>query len=69
MNMLEAIKTPPAGGDHNNGFASLGMGLARTVVATLCVLLRNYIRLYVTHNFEWDDALIVLAWVKRPVST
>ena len=45
----------------------IAMAITLSTIAALSVLLRCWIRLYLTHNYGWDDALIVVALVGAQV--
>lgn len=46
---------------ENNGPAILGVAIATTIVAVLCVSLRLYVRTQIIRSFWWDDGLILVA--------
>lgn len=50
---------------ENYGPATLGVCISTVIVAVLCVFLRLYIRIRMTHSFWWDDGFIVAAGVGR----
>lgn len=52
--------------DEDNGPAILGVAIATTVVAALCVFLRLYIRIWLISSFSWDDGLMAVALVRQP---
>lgn len=54
-----------SGSHENNGPAILGVAIATTIAALLCVLLRLSIRVRITRSFWWDDGLIVVALVRK----
>lgn len=47
----------------NHGPAILAVCLSSIIMASLCVFLRLYIRVRLTHSFWWDDGLIVASLV------
>ena len=42
----------------------IAITITLTTIAALSVLLRCWIRLYITHNYGWDDGLTVVALVR-----
>ena len=50
---------------ENYGPTILGVAIATTIVAVLCVLLRLYIRIRIIRGFWWDDGIIVVALVRK----
>lgn len=50
---------------ENNGPAILGVAIATTIVAVLCVFLRLYVRTQIIRSLWWDDGLIVVALVRK----
>ena len=59
--MSEAMPVPSTGSSFEPGV--IAMTITLSTVAALSVLLRCWIRLHITHNYGWDDALIVVALV------
>lgn len=54
-----------SGSHEDNGPIILGVAIATTIAAVLCVFLRLYIRTRIIRNFWWDDGLIVVALVRK----
>ena len=52
-------------GDRNLGPVLLGVNWAVFGPSTVIVGLRVVTRLWITHNFGWDDATILLAQVRK----
>jgi len=60
--MAGATPAPPDG-DRDHGPAISVPTVVLLVIATICVFTRSYVRVYMTHNFGWDDAFIILTLV------
>ena len=56
----------PSVGDRNLGPMLIGANWAIFGPATILVCLRLITRLYITHNFGWDDAVIAITQVRIP---
>ena len=50
--------------NEDHGPAILGVCVSTIVLAVVCVCLRMYIRIRLTHNFWWDDGFIIAAVVR-----
>lgn len=55
----------PSSGDDNLGPMLIGVNWAVFGPSTIIVGLRLLTRIWITHNFGWDDAMILFAQVKR----
>lgn len=53
------------GSHENNGPAILGVAIATTITAVLCVFLRIYVRTRIITSLWWDDGFIVFASVRK----
>ena len=63
--MSDKSETIPSSGDTNLGPVILGVNLAVFSSSTILVCLRVTTRIWITHNFGWDDAVIILAQVRE----
>ena len=63
--MSDKSETIPSSGDTNLGPVILGVNLAVFSSSTILVCLRVITRIWITHNFGWDDAVIILAQVRE----
>ena len=66
--MSDSAETIPSSGDTNFGPVLIGVNWAVFGPSTLLVGLRLVTRVWITHNFGWDDAVILLAQVGRQIS-
>jgi len=62
---MEKSETIPSSGDRNLGPLILGLNWAIFSPSTILVCLRLITRIWITHNFGWDDATILLAQVSE----
>ena len=62
--MSDKSETIPSSGDTNFGPVLIGVNWAVFSPSTILVFLRVITRIWITHNFGWDDAVIVLAQVR-----
>lgn len=62
--MSDKSETIPSSGDTNLGPVLIGVNWAVFSPSTILVCLRVITRIWITHNFGWDDAVIVLAQVR-----
>lgn len=63
--MSDKSETIPSSGDTNLGRVILGVNWAVFSPSTILVCLRVITRIWITHNFGWDDAVIILAQVRE----
>ena len=63
--MSDKSETIPSFGDTNLGPVILGVNCAVFSSSTILVWLRVITRVWITHNFGWDDAVIILAQVRE----
>lgn len=63
--MSDKSETIPSSGDTNLGPVILGVNWAVFSPSTILVCLRVITRIWITHNFGWDDAVIILAQVRE----
>ena len=61
--MSDKLEIIASTGDRNLGPVLLGINWAVFSPSTIIVCLRVITRIWITHNFGWDDAIIVLAQV------
>ena len=66
---MDNAEVIPSTGDRNLGPMLLGVNWAVFGPATILVCLRLITRIWITHNFGWDDAVIGLTQVSAPVCT
>ena len=60
---MDKAEIIPSSGDDNLGPMLIGVNWAIFGPATILVCLRLFTRLYITHNFGWDDAVIAVTQV------
>lgn len=63
--MSDKSETISSSGDTNLGPVILGVNWAVFSPSTILVCLRVITRIWITHNFGWDDAVIILAQVRE----
>ena len=61
--MSDKSETISSSGDTNLGPVIIGVNWAVFSPSTTLVCLRVITRIWITHNFGWDDAVIILAQV------
>ena len=59
MGEIKEIHTPPADGDFSRGPTILAIAVISMAIAFVSVCIRLFIRIRMTKNLWWDDALIV----------
>ena len=62
---MEKTETIPSSGDRNLGPFLIGLNWAVFGPSTIIVCLRLVTRIWITHNFGWDDATIAIGQVSR----
>lgn len=62
---MDKAEIIPSSGDRNLGPMLIGVNWAVFGPATILVCLRLITRIWITHNFGWDDAVIALTQVRR----
>ena len=60
---MESSEIIPSQGDRNLGSLLIGLNWAVFGSSTIIVCLRLITRVWITHNFGWDDAVMLLAQV------
>ena len=60
---MSQLSAPPLGERQNKGPAFLAVALVFTILASIFVFLRVYVRVWVKPAFGWDDGLIIFATV------
>lgn len=60
---MDKAEIIPSTGDRNLGPMLIGVNWAIFAPATILVCLRLITRIWITHNFGWDDAVIALTQV------
>ena len=60
---MSQLLAPPPGGRQNKGPAFLAVALLFTILASIVVFLRVYVRIWVKPAFGWDDGMIIFAIV------
>ncbi|KAK3176114.1 hypothetical protein OEA41_007436 [Lepraria neglecta] len=65
--MSDSAETIPSSGDTNFGPVLIGVNWAVFGPSTILVGLRLVTRVWITHNFGWDDTLILLAQIVNAV--
>ena len=60
--MADAL-SPSTEGRQNKGPMFLSLVLVFTIIALLVVLLRVYVRIWITRAFGWDDGMVVASMV------
>lgn len=63
---MDKAEIIPSTGDTNLGPMLIGVNWAIFGPATILVCLRLITRIWITHNFGWDDAIIALTQVSTP---
>lgn len=61
--MSDNSETIPSHGDRNLGPMLIGVNWVIFGPSTIIVCLRVITRIWITHNFGWDDGVMVLAQV------
>lgn len=64
---MDSVGQPPPGGDRNLGPAVIALNCVVFTSSSLIVILRTVTRIWITHNFGWDDAVMVLTQVQNIV--
>lgn len=64
-----AIGPPPPDGNQNRGGQIIAVDAVIFGISWSMVLLRTVTRMWITRNFEWEDATILLAAVSIVLST
>ena len=65
---MEGVDIPAPGGDQSRGSAVIAVLSLFFGLSTILVFLRTATRIWVTRNFGWDDATMVLTQVKKDFS-
>lgn len=60
---MSATLQEPPGGRQNRGTSFLVVALTFTIIASIVVTLRVYIRVWVKRAYGWDDGFIVSSLV------
>lgn len=61
-----ASKTPPPGGDQNEGYRLYITILVTVLFAFVTVTLREFCRARIMKRFGWDDGFLIIALVSAP---
>ena len=64
---MSATLQEPPGGRQNKGTSFLVIALTCTIIASIVVALRVYIRVWVKRTYGWDDGFIVASLVYDPL--
>lgn len=60
---MSELLHPPPGGTQTKGTAFLAVALTSTIIASIVVTVRVYIRIWIKRTFGWDDGLIIFSLV------
>ncbi|MCJ1366388.1 hypothetical protein MMC16_005516 [Acarospora aff. strigata] len=66
---MSEVLGPPPGGRQTKGTTFLAIALTLTIIASIVVTVRVYIRIWVKRTFGWDDGLIIISLLLAVVST
>ena len=62
---MERVQQPPPGGDQNRGYILIVVSSIFTVLASIAIALRIYIRIKLVPSMGSDDYTALVAWVSR----
>ena len=62
---MEGGEVVPPDGDRNYGAILTGVNWAVFGPSWIFVILRSISRIWISHNFGWDDAVMVFAQVRN----
>ena len=62
--VMSEVLGPPPGGRQTKGTTFLAIALTLTIIASIVVTVRVYIRIWVKRTFGWDDGLIIISLVR-----